>query len=271
MSLTSHSIGGLVASVLQSASSRTGDRPKAATSGGTHRTGAPVLRNSMEAGTFEDTFYSTPAKGETDKLLRAARNLLDAGRRLRREERLDGRKLSRLEQAITRLTSGAVRVYEELATLARLNGGKVFPSYDHLEEATTLGRGTIARALNILEGVGLLVRQRRFKRVDAEGPGPRYKQTSNVYRLLLPKPLASYLPRWMRPAPVPVDQVQRDADRAADDKHMFAQLNCRELARATLANSPLGRMLEKLGASIDKKEREFDSGPQPLLNSIGIA
>ena len=266
MSHSTSSIGGLVASVVQAAASSGNRRP--AKSGAQHRTSAPVLRNSMEAGTFEDTFFATPAKGETDKFLRAARNLLDAGRRLRREQRLDGRTLSRTEQALARLTGAALRVYEEICTLARLNGGKVFPSYDHLEEATALGRNTIARALTLLEDVGILARQRRFKRIEAEGPGPRYKQTSNVYRLLLPKGLLSYLPRWMRPAPPPADQVQREADRAADQQHMMSQLNCRELARAAITDGPLARMLEKLGASIDRKERECDNGPQPLLNSI---
>ncbi|MBB3348866.1 hypothetical protein FHY02_003348 [Sphingomonas sp. BK069] len=30
------------------------------------------------------------------------------------------------------LTAGAMRVYEEICTLARLNEGRVFPSYDRL-------------------------------------------------------------------------------------------------------------------------------------------
>ncbi len=71
-----------------------------------------------------------------------------------------------------------MRVYEDICTLARLNRGRVFPSYDHLTTATALGRATVARAIALLKEIGFLVRQRRFKRV--EGEGPRYKQTSNV-------------------------------------------------------------------------------------------
>ena len=37
-----------------------GGRPR---SGGLHRTGAPVLRDSIEAGTFEDVFFAMPAPG----------------------------------------------------------------------------------------------------------------------------------------------------------------------------------------------------------------
>lgn len=53
--------------------------------------------------------------------------------------------------------------------LARLNRGRVYPSYDRLPEKTALGRATIAPALDALEDAGLLVRQRRFRCVEGEG------------------------------------------------------------------------------------------------------
>ena len=228
-----------------------------------HRTGAPVLRDSIEAGTFEELFFSVPAKGETDTLLRTARRTLDAARRLRREARAGDRSLTTAERRIVTLTAAAVRVYEEILTLARLNRGRVFPSYDHLAEATSLGRATIARAIRILEDIGFLVRQRRFKRVDTEGPGPRYRQTSNVYRPTLPQRVLAYLPRWMRPAPVPDDVVQHESDRAADNAVMRATLSCRDLANATIGGA-LGRMLAKLGAAVDRKESESQNHSKPL-------
>lgn len=242
-----------------------------------HRTGAPVLRDSIEAGTFEDMFFTVPAKGETDRLLRVARQALDAGRRLRRIERTGERALTRNERLLTALTAGALRVYEELLTLARLNQGRVFPSYDRLAEATALGRATVARGLAILEQVGFLVRQRRFKRVGGTGAGagggggagPRYAQTSNVYRPTLPQALLGLLPRWLRPAPLPDDQIQRDTDRAIETAAMFATLSCRDLALATVGG-PLGRMLAKLGAALDAREYESHSDPQPLLNSYNL-
>ena len=169
-----------------------------ARSGAAHPTGAPVLRDSIEAGTFEDVFFSPPAKGETDKILRAARKAVDAGKRLRRDERTGTRTLTAIERALAALTANTIRVLEELLTLSRLNRGQVFPTYDHLAEATALGRATIARAIGALEAVGFLARQRRFKRVEAEGIGPRYKQTSNAYRPMLPARILPYLPRWMR-------------------------------------------------------------------------
>ncbi len=249
-----------------------------ARSGAPHPTGAPIRRDSIEAGTFEDHFFTVPAKGEPDRLLRLARAALDAGRRLKRAVRLEGRILSPAEAALAGLTAGAVRVYEEICTLARLNAGRVFPSYDRLAAATALGRATVARALRALEIAGFLVRQRRFKRVaQAEGAGdaPRYAQTSNAYRPLLPARLLPHLPRWLSPAPLPVDVEQRAADRAADVAAMHDTLSCRELAQ-TLVGGSLGRVLAKLGAQLDRKHDraglvtgcESQNQPQPLLDSI---
>ena len=232
-----------------------------------HRTSAPVRRSSIEAGSFERMFFTVPAKGETDRLLRIARRTLDAGRRLAREERMGTRRLSRSERAIAALTAAAVRVYEELLALARLNEGQVFPSYDHLAKATALGRATVARALNQLEAIGFLIRQRRFKRIEAQGAGPRYAQTSNAYRFALPKAVIAYLPRWMWSAPPPDDVVQAEVDRREMQAAMLSRLSCRELAQATLSG-PMGRVLARLGARIDTLERESHYDPEPKINSI---
>lgn len=246
---------------------RAGRRGTATRTGGVHRTGAPVLRGSIEAGTFEDGFFAVPGKGETDRLLRMARAALDAGRRLRRAERSGERVLDRAETVLATISAGAVRVYEELLTLARLNRGRVFPSYDHLANATALGRATVARALAVLEAAGFLVRQRRFRRVEGDGPGPRYKQTSNVYRPALPRAILSLLPRWLRPAPIPDDHAHQTAERAREARAMLAGLSCEGLATAT-ATGELAAMLARLGAAVDRVERESHADPQPLPHFI---
>lgn len=236
-------------------------------SGAVHRTGAPVRRDSIEAGTFEELFFMVPTKGEPDRLVRMARAALDAGRRLRRSVREEARILSASERALVGLTAGAVRVYEEICTLARLNAGRVFPSYDYLAEATALGRATIARALAALEAAGFLVRQRRFKRVEGDGAGPRYAQTSNVYRPTLPRNLLNHLPLWLRPAPLPDDTLQQATERSEQLADMHDSLSCRELAQVTVGGA-LGRVLAKLGAALDHKERESQNHPQPLTHLI---
>lgn len=244
--------------------------PRKRRSGAPHPTGAPVLRDSVEEGTFEHRFFAPPARGETDRLLRAARRILDAGRQLRREARCDGRVLTPAEQRLTTLTAASVRVLEEILTLARLNKGRVFPSYDYLADATSLARATVARALRILETIGFLVRQRRFKRVEGDGPGPRYAQTSNVYRAFLPDIVQRYLPRWMRPAPLPDDQVQREADRQEDLAAMRATL-CPQERRKAMEKGKLAQILARIEAALDDRpcgmERESQKHPQPLMES----
>ncbi|MBW4330280.1 helix-turn-helix domain-containing protein [Stakelama sp. CBK3Z-3] len=233
-------------------------------SGAVHRTGAPVRRDSIEAGTFEEAFFAVPGKGETDRLLRIARRGLDAGRRLKREARAGTRVLTRYEALMTRLTAAAVRIYEELLTLARLNRGRVYPSYDHLSEATGLARATVARCLPVLEALGLLVRQRRFRRVEGEGAGPRYAQTSNAYRPTLAERMLGYLPRWMRPTPVPDDHCWMRESQAGEAQAMLDALPAAERAGA-LVGGQLGKLLAKLGASIDAAECESQKEAEPLL------
>ncbi len=225
----------------------------------------PVRRRSVEAGSVEARFFAVPGKGETDRLLAMARAALDAGRRLRRELRSTPRELSAPERAITALTAGAVRVFEEICTLARLNAGRVFPSYDHLAKATALGRATVARALNLLEAAGFLQRQRRFCR-GSDGEA-RYRQTSNLYRALHPAALLRLLPRRFQTAPLPDDVVQHEAQRRADHAAMLATLNCRELAKASVGGE-LGAMLALLGAAVDRAECESHLRPEPLPESI---
>lgn len=241
-------------------------RAKPRRSGAPHRTGAPVLRDSIEDTKLDEGFFQLPSPGEPDRMLRIARKTLDAGKRLRRDARAGTRTLSAMERLLTQLTASAVRVYEELTTLCRLNKGRVYPSYDHLEEATGLGRSTIRRSLAVLEAIGFLVRQRRFTRVEAEGPGPRWKQTSNAYRLLTPKCVLGYLPRWLRPAPLPVDDEWRREAHADDIQHMLKSLSCSEFAKATVGGD-LGKWLARLGAAVDQREREVQSDPQPLMDS----
>jgi hypothetical protein len=106
-----------------------------------------------------------------------ARRALDAGRKYA-AKRAAARALTRSEWLIASLTAAAVRVYEEICALARLNRSRVFPTYDYLARATALGRATAARALHVLEAIGFLVRQRRLKRVEGEGRATNRHRTS---------------------------------------------------------------------------------------------
>jgi DNA-binding transcriptional ArsR family regulator len=236
-------------------------------SGSIHRTGDPVRRDSIEAGTFEDSFFVAPAKGEIWNTLDAAKELSGSRRGLRARLLSEGKTPSELEGWILKLSANVVSILEKILNLARQYAGRVYPSYEWLTEKTSLSRGTIASALRILEGLGLLDRQRRFTRVEVEGVGPRYKQTSNAYRTSLPDKLLAYLPRRFRPAPVPVDYLQHRAESASETEAMLATLSCREYAKAVVGGQ-LGKVLAKLGASIDRVESESNFVKQPLIDSF---
>lgn len=227
----------------------------------------PVLRNSIEAGTFEKDFFSVPAKGETDRMLNKVRPLIDVGKKLAKAERAKTIKLSVKDRLIASLTTSAVRVYQELLMLARTNQGQVYPSYNHLADRTGLGYATVARSITTLVAIGLVVKQRRFVKTNREGEGKRYEQTSNAYRVALPDWVCRYLPLWMRPAPLPVDEEQRQLDSIEQTGAMLATLSCREYAKATVSG-PLASVLLSLGAALDRKECEYHSGTQPLTDSI---
>ena len=104
---------------------------KKSRSGAKHRTGAPVRAGSLEANTFEETFFQVPSKGEPDRMLATARYALDAGRKLLREYKAGLRSLTASERLLTTLTASAVRIYEELTKLARLCGDEVVPASEY--------------------------------------------------------------------------------------------------------------------------------------------
>lgn len=256
MSLTSTpSLGSLAANHLR----RYQGHRRPGRSGALHRTGAPVRRGSLEAGTFEDgVFTGRYPPGEPDRLYGIARHLREQGRSLMRKMRA-GNTLSAIERDIAALTDSAVHLYDKLCELARLGDGTLEPSYAWMEKKSGLSHGTIAANLTLLEELGFLMRQRRFKRVEDELGEKRYKQTSNVYRLLMPKKLLRFVPRRYQPAPIPPDEEQRQQDRREEQQHMLAGLSCRDLARVTVGGA-LGRMLERLGDSIDRRSGCESSG-----------
>lgn len=233
-------------------------------SGALHRTGRPVRGGSLEAGTFEDTFFRAPGKGEPDRQLKALKLAVDEGKKLAREARRRGEPLLGQDQLLAQLTDLTARVYEVFVTLSRVCKGEVYPSYDQIAKKSGRGRASVARAIKLLEALGFLVKVRRFKKVEGEGPGPRYEQTSNAYRLSLPEFAAKLFPTRRAPAPKPDDVVWHEIDRVETVAHMLATLPAKEFAAQ--ATSPdlrdafrmrdaldLREALQSLGRTIERK------------------
>lgn len=215
------------------------------------RSGAPVRRNSIEAGSFEDGFFVRPAH-TTHRTMTAARLFAKATRE-------PGERQGKIGTV-------ALEVLELLLGMAHRYNGRVEPSYEWISEQIHRARSAVIRAVAQLVDSGFLAKVRRFVRIEgAEGPGPRYEQTSNAYRVALPAAAAKLLPRWLKPAPVPEDVLHREQERQEDMQAMLARLTAREFAR-TVVGGALGDVLSRLGEALDARdERESSLGSEPLL------
>jgi len=236
-------------------------------SGAPNRTHAHVHPNSRKAGTFEDDFFYTYAKGETDRLYKNAVELLKRKNAIRRLARSEERQLTEDERLVTLITPAAVRVFEQLTHLARTCAGKVFPTWEWIETHTGLSRASVGRGLSILARMGLLDKQRRCVPIDppVDRPKARNAQTSNVYRMSFPNRLARFLPRWLRPVPLPDDVVQRETDRIEEIETMRLWRTPRQVVVEEIEDEGLRRVLDSLAIAIERQESQKNG--QPLLDS----
>jgi DNA-binding transcriptional ArsR family regulator len=226
-------------------------------SGAPNPTGAPVLRGSLEEGTFEHRFWRMYQPKETDRLHRAVKDVARKFRRERRDLRARGEQQG-LEAMLPTLTQSAVQVYELLCQLGRTCKGEIYPSYDWLISKTNLSRATIARAIKQLKEAGFLSIQRRCKRVEREGPGPRFEQTSNAYRLDWPSRLAQWLGYTHAPCPIPDDEAYRQQQR----------LQYADKPRALQPDNALDSALDRLERALEKRESQKDTQPLQRNNNI---
>ncbi|MBP8234072.1 MAG: RNA replicase [Rhizorhabdus sp.] len=238
-----------------------------ARSGAANPTRAHVHPNSRKAGTFEDDFFYSYAKGEPDRLYKQAAELLKHKNAVRRIARAEGRQLTEDERLATLITNTALRVFEQLTTLARTCAGKVFPTWEWIEAAAGVSRASVGRALVALTSMGLLDKQRRCVPIDppADRPKARNAQTSNVYRMSFPNRLTRFLPRRLRPVPLPDDVVQREADRIEQIEAMRLWRSPRQVVAEEIEDAGLRQVLDRLAIAIEKQESQKYG--QPLLNS----
>jgi len=246
------------------------ERPRSR-SGTPNPTRAHVHPNSRKAGTFEDDFFYSYAKGETDRLYKKAVELLKLKNAVRRLARAEGRQLTEDERLVTLITPAAVRVFEQLTNLARNCAGKVFPTWEWIETHTGLSRASVGRGLSILATMGLLEKQRRCVPIDppADRPKARNAQTSNVYRMSFPNRLARFLPRFLRPVPLPDDVVQREVDRIEEIEAMRLWRSPRQVVAEEIEDEGLRRVLDSLAIALERQESQKNG--QPLLDSYVLS
>ena len=248
----------------------TRDREKSR-SGATNRTRAHVHPNSRLAGTFEDDFFYSYAKGEPDLLYKRGVALMKRKNAIRRLARAEGRQLTADEQVATLLTRATLSVLEALTTLARTCAGKIFPTWEWIEANSGVSRASVGRALSALVQMGLLEKQRRCIKIDPprDRPRARHAQTSSVYRMRFPNRLVRFLPHYLRPAPLPDDVLQRHVDQIEEIEVMRLWRKPRQIVADDIDDEPLRKVLASLGAAIEKQESQKNG--QPLTESFTLS
>ena len=241
------------------------DRPRSR-SGAPNPTRAHVHPNSRRAGTFEADFFYSYARGEPDRLYKQAAELLKRKNAIRRLARAEERELTEDERLATLMTSAALRVFEQLTTLARTCAGKVFPTWEWIEAAAGVSRATVGRALSALARMGLIEKQRRCIPIDppADRPKARNAQTSNVYRMRFPNRLSRFLPRRLRLVPLPDDVVQTEADRVEQIEQWRLWRTPRQMIAEEVTDPELRTVLDRLAIAI---EAQSQKNGQPLPDS----
>lgn len=224
--------------------------------GGRHITGQRVHAGSKEAGSHHDEAFMVRLDDSTRKACRRAVNeAFERGRALLAERRKTRRELSLFESQCTQITNSAIRVYEALLRMEKRFNGRVFPSYELIAEWATCSRATVHRALAALTEIGLLQRLRRYIYTKDDTIGARSEQTSNAYRLELPRLLRELIERRFRPAPLPDDEAQRHHVRLAEHAMMLSQLSKADYIRATTGDKGLADVLIRLGEGIEERDR----------------
>ena len=109
-------------------------------------------------------------------------------------------------------------------------------------------------ALKALRSHGFIDWLRRYVPTGNSGRGPQVTQTSNAYRLSLPQKAIRLLGAYAKPAPLPDDYLQQQADRAAAIEDHRAELSLAERTLFDMGDSPLSQSLARLGAFIQQRE-----------------
>lgn len=238
-----------------------------APSGAIKRTGAAVLRGSLEEGSFESRFWRTYQKGETDRLHQAAVDLASYRRHRLRADRRHARSSDPTAERRSTLSpnkpppilsQSATAIFKLMCELGRLCKGEIYPTYDWFIEKTGFARATVARGLAQLKNAGFLLVQRRCKRVDRDGPGPRYEQTSNAYRLEWPAGLERWLDGLRTPCPLPDDELVRLQTAEDENRVMQSAPKTTQASNETALLDTLTRMARTI------EERESQKDTQPL-------
>ena len=200
-----------------------------------------VRRDSHRRGRCEANFWRRTDRREVQRVVLGAKKY-----------DLDGKQPGRRNGPLGPV---GLQVVEFLANTVDYATGRLEPSYAYMMAKLKRSKDAIADALTALQEHGFLEKLRRYESTGQEGErGPQVRQTTNAYRLTLPKRAARLLGRIMQTAPLPDDVVQAQEERAAEREAYKAALPLDELARFEVEDDPLGRALAVMARNIRERE-----------------
>lgn len=164
----------------------------------------------------------------------------------------------------------AIEILDYLANLVDYRTGRLEPAIATMMEKTGRCRAAIVRGLKNLRAHGFLDWIRRYVPTDNDGAGVQVQQTSNAYRLFMPKRALALLGRYGQKPPAPDDFDYAQQAHAALVEDMLKGLSDLERIDAEMgADNPLGASLKRLRIAMKKRESAKQTESPSKLNIIG--
>ena len=193
----------------------------------------------------------------------------DVGRYLLAAERFE-RAGKRHGRRTGPLGTVAIEVLRELLRLVDYRTGRLEPALTTLMTRTRRSKDAVVRALKALRQHGFVDWVRRYVATGAIGPGPQVQQTSNAYRLTLPRAAERLLGRAGEDAPPPEDDAHARGQRAAERTRLLAEAEPEERNTALFGSGRLADAFSRADRALaQRRERESversESQHQPFM------
>lgn len=222
--------------------------------GASRRTYQPVRKQSRLRGR-EGTFWRGISRIE-------ARQIVFAARRYELATKQAGKRTGALGGV-------AIEILDYFANLVDFKTGQLDPAITTLMDKLCRSRDAIVRGLKALRTHGFIDWLRRYIPADDPSGQIQVQQTSNAYRLSMPKRALKLLGRYGQKAPIPDDEQHRQDEQAAMIEEHRSQLSMSELPLFDMgSDNPLAQSLARLGAALDRKKRESVERTESLSKSI---
>ncbi|MBT9373216.1 helix-turn-helix domain-containing protein [Rhizobium sp. CSW-27] len=161
----------------------------------------------------------------------------------------------------------AIEVLEYMANLVDYRSGRLEPSIDTIMQKLCRSRDAVWKALTALRRHGFLDWVRRYVPTHNDSAGPQVQQTSNAYRLALPRQAEEALARDK--PPLPEDRAQADLEKmTAEAEHELQRIGRDGLEWLAQTETFAGRRARMLLNLLPEPERESVIRTEPRTKHL---